>query len=63
MGETRHTYQHFAAISEGSSHLQDPHIVGRIILNRILDKQGGRLWNGFKWLRIRCSGRPFVNKV
>jgi hypothetical protein len=27
-----------------------------IILKRIIEKQNGRLWTGFMWLRIRTSG-------
>jgi hypothetical protein len=28
-----------------------------IILDRILEKSGGRLWTGFVWLRIESSDR------
>jgi hypothetical protein len=29
---------------------------GRIILEWVLGRQGGKLWNGFNWLRIETSG-------
>jgi hypothetical protein len=28
----------------------------RMILERIVEKQGGKLWTGGVWLRIRASG-------
>jgi hypothetical protein len=29
---------------------------GKIILKRILGKQGGKVWIGFIWLRVGTSG-------
>jgi hypothetical protein len=37
---------------KGRNHLEDLGIGGKIILERILDKYGGKDWNGFIWLRI-----------
>jgi len=37
-------------------HLQDLGEEDRIMLNWILGKEGGKLWVGFIWLRIRTSG-------
>jgi hypothetical protein len=37
-------------------HLEDLGIDGRI-LDSILGKQGGYVWIGFIWLRIKTSGR------
>jgi len=36
---------------KGSDHLKDR----RIILERLLQKQGGKVWTGFIWLRIAIS--------
>jgi hypothetical protein len=36
---------------KGRDHLEDLGIDGRI-LEWILGKQGGKVWNGFIWLRI-----------
>jgi len=41
---------------EGKSHSGDAGVDGRIILERILEKQCGRLRIGFIWLRIGSSG-------
>jgi hypothetical protein len=39
-------------------HTEDLGVDGKIILKRILGKQGGKLWTGCIWLRIGTSGRP-----
>jgi hypothetical protein len=36
--------------------LDDLGVDGRIILERILWKQCGKLWTGFNWLRTGASG-------
>jgi hypothetical protein len=36
---------------KGMDHSKDLGIDGRIILERILEKQGRKLWTGFMWLR------------
>jgi hypothetical protein len=43
---------------EGKNHLEDLSIDGKIILQGMLWKCGGRVWTGCIWLRIRTSGRP-----
>jgi hypothetical protein len=37
---------------KGRCRSEDPRIDGRIILEWILGKEGGKLWTGFIWLRI-----------
>jgi hypothetical protein len=37
-------------------HLEDMGVDGRIILEWILGKQGGKLLTGYTWLRIGTSG-------
>jgi hypothetical protein len=36
-------------------HSEDLGIDGNIILEWILGKEGGKVWTGFTWLRIRTS--------
>jgi hypothetical protein len=40
----------------GRDDSEDVGVDGRIILEWILGKYVGRLWNGFIWLRISASG-------
>jgi hypothetical protein len=40
----------------GRDHLQDTGMSGRVILEWILEKQGGKVWTGFIWLGIGTSG-------
>jgi hypothetical protein len=42
---------------KGIHHSEDLDIGGKIILEWILGKEGGKVWTGFIWLRIRTSGR------
>jgi hypothetical protein len=37
-------------------YLEDLDIDGSIILKRMLEKWGGKVWTGFIWLRIGTSG-------
>jgi hypothetical protein len=37
-------------------HMEDLNIDKRIILDWILEKEGGEAWTGLVWLRIRTSG-------
>jgi hypothetical protein len=37
--------------------LKDSGVDGRILLERIVRKQGWRMWIGFIWFRIRISDR------
>jgi hypothetical protein len=41
---------------KGRDHSEDMGIDGKIILEWILEKCGGKLWLGFIWLRIGTSG-------
>jgi len=41
---------------KGRDHLEDQSIDGKMILERVLGKEGGKLWNGCMWLRIENSG-------
>jgi len=41
---------------KGRDHLEDLGIDVMVILERILGKQGGKVWAGFTWLRIGTSG-------
>jgi hypothetical protein len=40
---------------KGRSYSEDQGIGGRMILELVLKKQGGKLWTGFIWLRIGTS--------
>jgi len=35
---------------------EDRGIDGKIILESILEKEGGKVWNGFSWHRTQTSG-------
>jgi hypothetical protein len=41
---------------KGGDNLEDLSIDGKIILNWILRKEGGKLWTGCIWLRIGSIG-------
>jgi hypothetical protein len=41
---------------KGRYNLEDLGVIGRIILEWILEKQGGSVWDGFIWFRIETSG-------
>jgi hypothetical protein len=51
MGEMTNTYKILVGKSEGKRP-RDPSVDRRIILQWLLDKQGGKVWNGFIWCRI-----------
>jgi hypothetical protein len=40
---------------KGGDHSEDGGVDGRIILKWILEKEGGLVWTGLIWLRIRTS--------
>jgi hypothetical protein len=42
--------------NEGKDHSEDLGVDGKILLQWILGKYGGKVWNGFIWLRIGTSG-------
>jgi hypothetical protein len=50
-GEMRNVY----IILDGRDHLEDTDRDGKIS-EWILEKEGGRIWTGFIWLRIGASG-------
>jgi hypothetical protein len=50
-----HTILQFENL-KGRDRLEDLGIDGKIMLECILGKQGGRMWTGFIWLRIGASG-------
>jgi len=64
MGETCSTHgreKHTIFLLEnlkGRDHLEDAGADGKIILERILGKEGGKVWAGCIWLSIGTSGRP-----
>jgi len=41
----------------GGNHLKNLGVDGKLILERILEKQDGRMWTGCIWIRIGTSGR------
>jgi hypothetical protein len=41
---------------KGRGHLEDLDVDGKMILERILRKYGGKMLTGFIWLRIWTSG-------
>jgi len=41
---------------KGRDHSEDLDVDGRVILQWILQKYGGKLWTGFMWLKIKTSG-------
>jgi hypothetical protein len=56
MGEIRNAYK-IVRKPEGERPLKNLGVDGRILLEWILGKQGGKVWTGHIWLRIRASGR------
>jgi hypothetical protein len=56
VGDKRNTYNMLANL-KGRDHLEDLGVDGRIILEWILGKQGGKVWAGCIWLRIMTSVR------
>jgi hypothetical protein len=42
---------------KGRDHLEEAGIDRRMILTWALNKQNGRMWTGFIWLRIWTNGR------
>jgi hypothetical protein len=56
-----HTYTHTvpmgaASSTHGRDHSEDVGVDGKIILEWILEKQGGKLWTGFMCFRTGISG-------
>jgi hypothetical protein len=55
MGEIRNAYNILFETPEGKRPRGRSSVDGRIILERILGKQGGKVWTAFTWLRIGTS--------
>jgi hypothetical protein len=55
MGKTRNEYKIFVGKLEGREFLEVLGAHGRNTLKWILQKQGGKVWTGFMWLRIGAS--------
>jgi hypothetical protein len=55
MGEVRNT-KFWLEDLKGRGHLEDIGVDERIILEWILEKQDGKVWTGFIWLRIVTIG-------
>jgi hypothetical protein len=55
-GGARSSYKISVGKSERKNHFEDHGEDGRIILELILEKQNGKLWTGFNWLRTGTSG-------
>jgi hypothetical protein len=56
MGEMRNVYRIFVEKLKGKRPLERTGVGRRMILKRILMKQGLKLCTGFMWLRIGTSG-------
>jgi hypothetical protein len=55
MGENRIAYRILVGEPEGKNHCEDLDVGGRIILEWILKRYDGVVWNGLIWLRIGTS--------
>jgi hypothetical protein len=53
MGEMRKANTFLSESLKGGDHLEDLDVDGRVILECILGKQGGKMWTGCIWLRGR----------
>jgi hypothetical protein len=59
MGEMRNVYVTLVGSLKGRDHAEDLGVDGKIILEFILGKQGGKVFTGFIWPWIGTSGRLF----
>jgi hypothetical protein len=57
VGEMKNAYKILFEKFEGKRPLGRPRLRWEIILEWILRKEGGEVWTGCIWLRIRTSGR------
>jgi hypothetical protein len=56
-GEMRNTYMENLKVRD---HSEDLGVDGKVILEGILRKLGGKVWTGYMWLRVGTSS---VNKM
>jgi hypothetical protein len=56
MGKMRNAYKVCWGNLKGRDHLEDMGLDEKMILEWILEKQGGKGWTGVIWLRIGTSG-------
>jgi hypothetical protein len=57
MLEMMNAYKIWSENLKGRDHSEELDVGGRLILEWFLEKQGGKGWTGFIWLRIGTSGR------
>jgi hypothetical protein len=55
MEEMRNAYKILVGKPEGKSHFEDLGVEGKIISERILWKQDGKVWTGCNWFRTGTS--------
>jgi hypothetical protein len=55
-GPDERCIQNFSRKTEGKGHSEDLGVDGRIILEWILEKWGGKMWTECIWLRMGSSG-------
>jgi hypothetical protein len=56
IGDRRCVYRVLVGKSGGRDHLEDPSVVGRIILKWIFSKWDMGVWTGLSWLRMERDG-------
>jgi hypothetical protein len=56
IGEMRNAYKILVGKPAGKSYSEDLDVDGRIVLEWVLWKQGGKVCTGFIWLRIGACG-------
>jgi hypothetical protein len=59
MEKTRNAHKTLFGSPKGRDPSEDLGAVGKIILERILGKQSGKVWTGFIWLRTGTGGVLF----
>jgi hypothetical protein len=59
IGNMKNAYKILIGKPEQKRPAEDLGIEGKVTLQLILGKQGGKMWTGIIWLRIGTSGRLF----